>query len=213
MNKIYFYLFLFFLTFTTFSQPDWELAKIKNGIKVYSKFNSKTGIKELKSETVFKKTKLSTIFAIFKDVENCGKWTKDLKKSYIIKEISETEGYEYYQISVPWPIQNRDVVYLIKYTFDENEKSLIINATSSPNYIPKVSNVVRISDSVGKWKFTKLNDGNLKVENFLFADPVGFPAWLVNLLSVESPIKVITALNEFSKSPKYQNRFYSFIKE
>lgn len=189
------------------------MAKEKNGIKVFSRYNSKSGLKELKSIAVFEKTKLSTIFSIFKDVDNCGQWTKDVKVSKVLSEISEVESYEYYQIFIPWPMFNRDIVYHIKYHQDPIDKALHLVATSKPEYIDVEKNVVRMKDSFGFWKFTPLANGDVQVENYLFADPIGLPAWAVNIFAVESPIKVISALKEFIKLPKHQNKSYAFIKE
>ncbi len=202
------------LKFTiSFGQKDWQLAKEKNGIKVFSKTNVNNGLKELKTEFIFKNTSISTFFSVFTDVENCGKWTKDLKYSKILKQLSETETIEYYQISVPWPFQNRDVIYNIKYSFDENDKSLHLKAKAIPTYIKEEKNVVRIEDSYASWKFTKLDNGNVKVENHLYANPKGFPAWIVNMFAVDSPFHLMTALQDFIRQPQHQNRAFAFIKE
>lgn len=206
---------IFFVSFSsqTFAQKDWELAKEKNGIKVYSKYNSKNGLKELKSIYIFENTKLSTFYSIFSDVENCKKWTKDVKYSKILKQVSETETYEYYQITVPWPFQNRDVVYNIKYSFDEKDKSLHLKAKANPTYVSEEDNVVRIEDSYASWKFTKLENGKVQVENHLFANPKGFPAWIVNIFAIESPVTMMKSLQNFVRLPQHQNRTFAFIKE
>lgn len=206
---------MFFLAIHSVNgQKKWVLAKEKNGIKVFSRYNpTGNGLKELKTVTTFKNTKLSAIFSVFKDVDNCGQWTKDVIVSKVLLAVSEQENYEYYQVFVPWPMHNRDVVYHIKYYQDTVENALHLEAKCIPNYIPEEEKVVRIKESFATWKFTPLKNGDLQVENYLFADPIGLPAWAVNIFAIESPVKVMAALKEFVKLPKHQNKTYDFIVE
>lgn len=217
-SKVIFKLFRIALCFLApalaFSQKNWELAKQKDGVKVFSRYNEKNVLlKELKTIAVFPNTKLSTIFSVFNDVNNTTSWTQDLKVSKILKVVSEVENYEYYQIFIPWPLFNRDIIYNIKYHQDPKDNALHLVAVNVPEYLPENKNIIRIRDSFGFWKFTPVSNGSVLVENYLYGDPIGLPAWVVNVFAVESPLKVMMALREFVKLPKYQNKKYSFIKE
>lgn len=204
---------LLIFSYAAFSQNEWKLAKEKNGIKVYVRDAGTNGLKELRCTTEFKNVSLHNIIAVFKDVENSGQWTKELKRSVTLKTISDFESMEYYEIKAPWPIKNRDLIYNVKIHQDTKDKSIHIQAKSIPNYIPKKESIVRVIHSHGFWKFTPKPGGAIDVQYQLYADPVGFPAWLVNMLATDSPVDVVLSLKEFLKKPEYHNLKFSFIKE
>ena len=218
VKKIHILFSILFLIQEAFAQKEnkekeWTLSKEKRGIKVYTRDRGNRGLKELKSVAEFKNVSLHQIAAVLKDVENAGEWTKELKRSTTLKVINEQESYEYYEINIPWPIKNRDVIYHIKTFQDPKDKSLNVIATSVPKYIPEKDGVVRIIESAGAWKFIPKGNGIVEVHNYLYADPIGFPAWLVNMLAIESPIEVIEKFREMVKKPEYKNKHFNFIKE
>ncbi|MDX2188749.1 MAG: START domain-containing protein [Bacteroidota bacterium] len=195
-----------------FAQKDWQLAKEKNGTRVYTKFYKNAGIKQLRVESTFTGVTLHAFFAVFKDVPNAVKWTSHLKRAYSIKEFAVNDYINYFEIDVPWPLKNREAIFNVK-AYQDEDKTLNIKSEINPNIWPESDTIVRIVDALGVWKFTPLGEGKTKVQSILYADPRGFPGWIVNLFAVDSPVETHLNLKKHVQNEKYKNAHFDFIKE
>lgn len=107
------FLFIPDKTNATTSVNDWELRLHKKGIKVYIRHNRHKGLIEFKTQTVLKTT-LSQITQIFDDVKSYPEWMANIKQINTINATSPTGRYDYFEVSFPWPFENRDMVLKIK---------------------------------------------------------------------------------------------------
>jgi hypothetical protein len=212
-NIIYPVTILILFPIIALSQPDWKMAKNKNGIFVYTKDVGNKGFKQLKSVSTFSGVTLSQCFAVFKDLENCNKWTMNLRYAKNIVEFSVKEYINYFLMGVPWPFKDREAYFRVHVYQDPTDHSLNVESNIIPEYAPRNDSTVRIVDARGKWKFTPIGNGNIRVENELFADPVGFPAWLVNFFAIEGPINTVTKLRKHMENDVYKSKKYEFIRE
>ncbi|MDP9041572.1 MAG: START domain-containing protein, partial [Bacteroidota bacterium] len=121
-------LIIFAILLTSLSlnaQDGWVLKKEKDNIKVYSRGNGKSKINELKVEMVLN-ANLSEIAAFILDIENYPKWSRNLKTSYVLKQISDGELYFYTEVKSPWPANNRDLVVHLKILQDTISRTMSI---------------------------------------------------------------------------------------
>lgn len=206
-------LFLILLVFNSscFAQADWVLAKDKDGIKVFLR-NYKNGrLKEFKATTTCKAT-LPQLLSVFQDVENSKSWMADIKKSTLLKSISGSDCYKYFEISVPFPLKNRDVIYHEKIK-QEHNKAVHIILKSVSDYSEDKHGLVRMTESEGLWTFQPKGGGDIEITYQLYADPEGIPSWVVNLLMVDGPLLTLKNLKEEVKKDAYQHKKFAFIKE
>ena len=194
------------------AQSDWQLAKEKDGIKVYLR-NYKGGkLKELRAICTIKSS-LHAVNAVMKDVPNAKNWINKIDESILLKQMPDGTLYKYFVIAVPFPLKNRDVIYHEHSVQEKSDKSLIFSSTSIPDYQPEKDGLVRMIDTQGSWKFTPKGNGELDVVYQLYADPAGIPVWVVNMMMVDGPIATIGNLrNQVLKEP-YKSKKYTYIHE
>ena len=69
-------------SFNLLAQSDWQLAKEKDGIKVYMRSYKGGKLKELKAISKIK-CSLHALNAVFKDVPNCKNWMAEIGRAHV----------------------------------------------------------------------------------------------------------------------------------
>ncbi len=193
------------------AQTDWKLKNEKNGIKVYSstvsgsKFNSIRVVCELNATA-------SQVVEVLLDIKTSPEWIDHTKSCTLIKQVSPSELYYYSEINLPWPAQNRDFVAHLTVHQNPVTKVVTVDGPAVPGFVETKSGIVRVKSSKGLWILTPLKRDLVKVEYTLQVDPGGdIPAWLVNLLATQGPMKSFEGLIAQLKKPAYQNASLPFI--
>ena len=175
-------------TFT--DSGDWKLRKEKDGIKIYTRNNGNSAIKEFKAITSFN-TDISQLVKIINDVEKYPAWLANCESSKIYKKINETTRIDYLKTSVPWPLDDRDAVLkfiIIKDTEEHFEATM----NSVPGAIPEKEDFVRIKKAKGKWIFKKSDKEMVEITYQFYGDPEGnIPTAIINLFIVSGPYKTL----------------------
>jgi hypothetical protein len=214
MQRVHILSFMLFV-FTWLSssaQDGWELTKETNGIKEYSRFNNQSKLKELKVELTIK-AKLTEIASLLLDVDNYSKWSRNLKTSYVLKQVSDDELYFYAEVNVPWPGTNRDLAVHLKISQDSGTKVMTIKEVAVPHFIPNKKDIVRIPYSEETWNIVPIDKSNIQITYSIQVDPGGAaPLWLVNLFATKAPLESFKYLAMLVQQPKYQQSTIAFIK-
>jgi len=178
------------------AQEEWKLQRDKQGIQVYSAEFPDSKIRAIKVVASYAATP-GEIADLVMDVNTATDWVSHLKSTYLVKRVSQNELYYYAEVSLPWPVANRDfVAHLTRY---ENMQTgtITIDGPAVAGFIPEKKGTVRISNSMGKWVITPLDDGQVRVEYSLHVDPAGsIPSWLVNMFSGETPLQIFENLRK-----------------
>ena len=195
------------------AQTAWKLKNEKNGIKVYTSDVANSKFKAIKVDGELQAT-LSQIVKVLLDVKGCPEWLYHTKSAVLVKQVSPSELYYYSEISIPWPVQNRDFVAHLKVYQNAETKVVTIHGPAVPGLVPVKDGIVRVQSSKGLWIITPLTNNRVKVVYTLQLDPGGnIPAWLVNLFAAEGPMKSFQGLLLQLKKPAYQNAELEFIKD
>jgi ribosome-associated toxin RatA of RatAB toxin-antitoxin module len=186
------------VNFIRIQENGWELRKNKNGIKVYTRKIKNSNLVEFKAITTLN-TSLQKAIKIIDDVASYPEWMANLQQSKTIKKISDTERYDYYEIIVPWPFENRDMLVSVKSLFPQNN-IIHLELINHPEYIPVQQNKVRIEKAKGSWNILSIDERTTKITYQLYSDPGGnIPAWIINLLIVDGPYETLMNLKELVK--------------
>ncbi|WP_374951214.1 START domain-containing protein [Mucilaginibacter sp.] len=197
---------------TLHAQQSWTLKSDNDGIKLYTGPVQNSKVKALRVECTFQ-ANLSQIVAVLLDVNNCTEWVYKTKSCTLLKQVSPSELYYYSEVSLPWPVQNRDFVAHLTVTQDADTKVVTVDGPAVKGMVPPKTDIVRISESKGKWLITPVNKNEIRVEYTLTVDPAGnIPAWIANLVSSEGPVQSFKALRLQLKKAEYRNAALSFIK-
>jgi len=178
---------------------EWKLRKDKHGITVYTRDHKDEGLLEYKAFAIVK-TNMDQLVNIINDVENYPAWTANCEMAEVYKVLSDSSRIEYLTTSVPWPLDDRDVVMefvVTKHTEDYFEANL----TSVPDAVPENDKYVRIITSEGNWIFRKKDEESIEIEHRFKSDPGGkIPMWIVNMFIVSGPYKTLMKLKDLCNS-------------
>lgn len=202
---------LFFLYKASYGQADWTLKSAKNGLNIYTKTVSSSGLKGIRVKCTLP-AKLSQIVALIMDVNAGKEWVYGTKSSFLLKRVSPSELYYYSEVDIPWPINNRDFIAHLTVSQDPQTKVVTINGPTEANYLPAKPPIVRVSHSIGKWVLTPAKNNLVQIDYTLEVDPGGtIPVWLVNLFATSGPAETFKKMKEQVKKTQYVNANLSFI--
>ncbi len=177
-----------------FSQTRWQLAKEKNGIKVYTSLDGVSKFKSIKVEAVLAGS-IERLISLLSDASTNKDWIYNTNASYLIKRISPTETLSYTETSVPWPASNRDVPINMHLNYDDKNNILKVIAKGVPAAIPEKKGIVRIPFFNSMWNVKYDGKGKLYINYFLEMDPGGsVPAWITNMFVSRGPYETFNNL-------------------
>jgi len=204
-------LLLFLKQVDVFGQNVWKLSTEKEGIKIYTAQVPDSKVKAIKVECEVKATQ-SQMVALLMDVNTSADWVYHTKTSVLIKQVSPTELFYYSEVSMPWPVANRDFVGHLTVSQNPVTKVVSIDGPAVPGIVPEKKGIVRISNSVGKWTLTPWGNDQIKVEYTLHVEPGGsIPAWMVNMFAAEGPLQIFKGIKIQLEKPVYKNAILPFI--
>ncbi len=183
---------------------DWDEKRNKEGIAISTSSVEGSSYKAVRGEMIVKGS-VASLFALVEDMTACPDWAAMCKESRLETRISDTESYMYIYNNIPFPVKDRDVYTHVVWTRDATTKRLSMTSTASEGGTPKTK-AVRIQNAVSQWHFTPNGDGTTTVENFGHIDPNGpTPAWVSNLMLVDSPFKSMGKMRELIESGAYKD--------
>ncbi len=152
------------------------------------------------------------LVAVLLDVDACPDWVYHTKSCRLLKQVSASELYYYSEVSVPWPVENRDFIAHIIISQNPATKVVTMDAPCVQGMVPVKSGIVRITHSTGRWTITPEENNKIKIDYLLEADPGGsVPAWLTNLFATQGPLQSFKNLRRQLEKTKYQNARFAFI--
>jgi len=192
---------------------DWKLKRDRDGIQVYLSRVKGSKFKAIRS-TMDVKAQTNSLVALVMDLPNCSNWAAMCKEAYIQQRLSLTESYVYTRNDIPFPVRDRDVVALVKWSQDRISGKVSMVSRATKGKFPKKKGIIRIEDAVSEWHFTPLKDGLVRVESFAHIDPNGVtPAWLTNMLMVDSPYKTMKNMRNILREGDYKDAQIAFLSD
>jgi hypothetical protein len=180
-------------------QYNWQLSKVKDGIRVYQSAVKYSNYKSIKVECTLEGN-YDKLIAVLNNVTGQKEWVYNNKTAYILKRINSNELYYYSETSLPWPMSNRDAVVHLKIDKDSLNRFVNITSVSVPDYIGEKSGKVRVTRSSVSWNVTMPTAKTLSIIYIFEADPGGsLPAWVVNMFSEKGPYESFKKLGEILK--------------
>ncbi len=192
--------------------PKWKLNKKKDGIEIYLRKHSVSGLKEAKG-IMEMHTTLGSVITLLKDLNNHKNWMYANISSKLLKSDNNFHWILYTVSEAPWPLQNRDLISEASMMQDCN-KVIHIKIHAKPNYIAVNEDLVRIEYMRSEWTFTPKPNGNVVIQfkiriNF----GGGLPLWVMNLVVDKGPFNTLVKMRENLQLKKYQNLKLDYVKE
>lgn len=193
-----------------FCQDDWTLRKEDEEIKAFTKKNDWSKFDTYRIEARME-GQLSALLAVFKDFEVYPELFEGIDE--VVSYVDEADKYvNYITVRTPFPIKNRDGIYLNEMSYDDEKKFLHIDVSCINEYYKPSKKYLQIANCQGFWKITQLPNGQLDIVHQFVLDPGGYvPAFIINLQTVKNPIKSFKLLKELILLPKYQNKQFEIL--
>jgi len=186
-----------------FAQDNWELKKSEDGIAVYARKLNNEKFKEIRVLCEFKSTTVR-LMKVLKNVNHHKDWVYNTRVSYLIARKAHDTTIYYSEISLPWPVSNRDIIVQLSFEQDSVRKTLKIHARGMPGILPKKPNLVRVPYSLGLWNVTTLPNQSIKIDYTFSVNPGGaLPAWLVNFTATAGPYNTFKKLKALLENGAY----------
>lgn len=204
---------IFLFSANSFSQNDWALKLDKDGIKVYTKDLENSPFKAVKTVCTINAS-LTRLTAVLLDINSSKDWVYATKVCTLLKQPFPSELFYYSEVTIPWPVNNRDFIVRLKVTQDAKTKAVTVDGENQPTYLPEKKNIVRIQHCYSKWIITPQSKEQVKIEYILQVDPGGMvPAWLINMFATRGPYESFRNLRLQVKKPAYNQVSLPFIKD
>lgn len=204
--------FLLFCSVQINAQSAWILEKNENGIKVYTRIVAGSSLKEYKGETNIATT-LSALLAVFDDINAATQWVHNCTSAKRLKVIDKFEGYNYYVITAPWPVSDRDLINHYKITQNTETKTITITLTGKKDYIAETDNV-RVPKLTGTWQFIPQPNKTINIVYQVHSDSGGsVPSSISNAFVVDIPFNTLTNLKKMVLISKYKTAINKDIVE
>jgi ribosome-associated toxin RatA of RatAB toxin-antitoxin module len=192
-----------------YAQENWKLSVDKGDIKIYTRPMLNSKINAIKVEFSIPVSS-GQLVSLIMDVEHSDQWLYHCKSSRVIKAVSQNELYSYTEVSVPWPVKNRDFVSHLVLQQNPKTKVITIDGPAVNRMVPEKNDIIRIKHSSSKWTILPITAKSIKVTYELEVDPEGsIPAWLVNLFAIQGPLQTFQKIKMLIDKPQYKNTIYS----
>ena len=194
---------------------EWELARDRNGIKVWTRNEPGYPIRAFKAVTTVDSS-LSGLVSLIMDTDHVSEWAYRILGVNVLTRDDDAATFVIYtKTDFPWPLSNRDVVLAGQIAQDEKTKLVTIRSRSTPaGQYPEQPGFLRMPDMVGDWIFRPLGAGKVEVTMIGRANPSGnIPFGVVNLIIHETPYRTLQGLRQVIGADRYQRARLKQIKE
>ncbi len=196
------------------AQTDWIMKKRDAGIEVYVRDVPGSKFKEFKGIMHLKKTRLTSLVAIFDDPSTYTTWMHEVIEARLLKTVNLYERYTYTVTRAPWPVTNRDLISYSIIAQDPKTLTVTLRTSGKADYIPPFPDRVRVPKMNALWTFTPVNGGDVMVTYQMHSEPGGYiTPELANMAVVDLPYNTLLKLRNFLKQPKYAAIAYPQIRE
>ncbi len=173
---------------------DWTLEKQTEGIQVFSRPVPGETLKATRS-VVTVSVSVNRMLQLITDPNESIHWMDRVESARIIHRESESLFWVHNHISLPWPLDDRDLVARVEITREGG--TITVSLTNDPDAHPEQESVVRMPKYAGTWTLESVGQGKTRVICENFSDVGGsIPDWLKSGV-VDSAILTMKNLKEY----------------
>lgn len=182
----------FWLLSSTTVAADWEIAKEKNGITVWTSSSDDLPINRFRAETVLDHP-ITAILSALRDVDRYSEWMSDCREGRVLSSIDDDNYNTYMRWNMPFPFRDREFVQQVQITIGDNNVEM--NVSPIPDELPLNEKYVRVRSAQIQWQLSSLKDSQTKVIQTGYANPAGkVPTSMVNRFVESGPYQTMLEL-------------------
>ncbi len=162
----------------------WEERVNENGLIVETREVPGSSFKAFRASLLVPASR-DEVRARLQDVAAYPDWFPDTKEARVLEQFEDGGWANYVRTSVPWPLKDRDAVYVSRLTrFADRDR---IDVGTDPDLVPEQRDAVRIQSAGGFWELRDAEGGTLVYWEF-HVEPGGkVPSGLANARVVATP--------------------------
>ncbi|HPR33479.1 MAG TPA: hypothetical protein PLK12_15375 [Prolixibacteraceae bacterium] len=184
-----------------FGQQDWEKVYDKNGVTVYTRTTERSPFKEFRGETILETTP-ELLKNIVCDVEKAPEWQYRTAEARLFEREGDTIRY-FYRAETPSFLKSRVAYLKLEILSGSLPGEIILKINNIDPVEPVPESAIVMPFNEGFWKLTPVEKGKTRVILQMLAEPGGaLPAWLANLVVVETPVSMFAKLRERIREAK-----------
>ena len=191
------------------AEQEWELKRDRDGIQVYTRSVEGSKHKAVKAEMTVPQG-VNELVGLVMDTDACPEWAALCKSSQITEQVSETELYVYTWNDLPWPVKDRDAVAKVNWHQDSSG-IVTMTAELTTGKVAEDKKALRLTEGTTSWTFHPSAEGT-RIVSEAHLDPGGAtPAWLTNMLLVDSPFDTMVGMRDLVATGKYSDAAFDFL--
>jgi START domain len=173
------------LPMLAFAQPDCNLKRDRDGIRVYTCREANDKFKSLRAEFELTHTTAEELKNFLWNVSNYKTWQYNTLEADTVGVFTPNQLTYRALVDAPWPVDNREMI--ARMTTHQTPNGLNITIRTYPYSQPPPDGVIRVPFFEANWTIVTQGAG-LKLTYALRIDPGGsVPAWLVNIAMADGP--------------------------
>jgi len=185
------------------AEENWQLAQDEDDIRIYTKPNDKTMLKDFKADMIVQAS-IEIVNSHLSAMEDQTKWMYDRKLTKVLDRPNDRSSIIYSVTNAPWPVMDRDAVVSFTYNENNTDEFIRIDVVNVDDHHPLNKDMVRVPYLKGFWELIKIDDNSTKIVFMNAASPGGdIPDWLANSFVVDMPYH---SLNNFRDMLKNTNK-------
>jgi len=194
---------------------EWQHSEIDKNITIYTRSYEDSKFNAFKAVAIIDQS-IESIFAVISDPKSCPLWVDNCIESYnFVNHQQENpqfkNRYGYALSHLPWPFKNRDLIVNIVTSNNPDTNEITITMSSDKDLISDTNKAIHITDSHAKYILRPIKKNQTEFIWMQHTEPAGeLPAWLVNSMIIELPLKSTAKLQEVAKMKKYQDAMIEF---
>ncbi|XP_068118339.1 phosphatidylcholine transfer protein [Hyperolius riggenbachi] len=159
----------------------WQLFTETMGIQIYRLYDEQTGLYQYKIYGNLADCPADLCADVYMDLDYRKKWDQYWKA---LQEVESEDGVIYWEVKYPFPLCNRDYVYVReRRDLDINGRKIFVilaKSVTSPN-CPEKSGIIRVNGYKQSVALESDGKSGCKVFMYYFDNPGGMiPSWLIN---------------------------------
>lgn len=140
----------------------WELAKEKNGVRVFMKQEEgKRFMSYLVDATI--PGSPAVVDSVVRNVEGMPDWWGKIKTARQLEQMGENEYLVYMVYNMPFIYSDRDFVQHAKAEFNEDTGEVIVRIANAADKYPEQRRLKRVQESYQIWKMTPVGADKVKI--------------------------------------------------
>lgn len=168
----------------------WQPRRDKEGIRIDVRKVEGSPILEYRGAMTVG-LPLDKVTAFFERDEKIAEWFHNCKQARLVREESPERKILYFELEMPWPVANRDAVYVRTRTREEGGAAAYTIA-ALPDELPREKGKIRMPYLKGTWRFSPVDAEHTEIYLQQHGDAAGhLPAVLINRLAVDIPFHTL----------------------